>query len=65
MVYARTLAPGLVALLDTPMFQFIGRVLGVPHNPGYPLYVLLTHPVSTAAIRVAAVRINAFSAASR
>jgi hypothetical protein len=26
--YVWTLAPGLVALLDTPMFQFIGRVLG-------------------------------------
>ena len=45
-VYGRTLAPGLIALLDTPMFQFIGRVLGVPHNPGYPLYVLLTYPVA-------------------
>jgi len=33
-VYVRTLAPGLVAVTDTPMFQFVGRVLGVPHNPG-------------------------------
>ena len=45
-VYVRTLAPGLVGVLDTPMFQFIGRVLGVAHNPGYPLYVLLTFPFS-------------------
>ena len=37
---------GIVAELDTPMFQFIGRVLGVAHNPGYPLYVLLTYPVA-------------------
>jgi hypothetical protein len=44
-VYGRTLAPGLIALLDTPMFQFVGRVLGVPHNPGYPLYVMLTYPL--------------------
>jgi hypothetical protein len=61
-VYARTLAPGLVALLDTPMFQFIGRVLGVPHNPGYPLYVLLTHPVSLLPFGSLPYRINAFSA---
>ena len=42
-VYVRTLAPGLTADIDTAMFQFVGRVLGVPHNPGYPLYVLVTH----------------------
>ena len=33
-VYLRTLAPGLTSDLDTPLFQFIGRVLGVAHNPG-------------------------------
>jgi hypothetical protein len=61
-VYVRTLAPGLVATVDTPMFQFIGRVLGVPHNPGYPLYVLLTHPVSLLPVGSLAYRINFFSA---
>ena len=45
-VYIRTLAPGLTDDVDTAMFQFIGRVLGVAHNPGYPLYVLLTHGFS-------------------
>ena len=45
-VYVRTLAPSVVAELDTPMFQFIGKVLGVAHNPGYPLYVLLTYPIA-------------------
>jgi hypothetical protein len=60
-VYVRTLAPGLVALLDTPMFQFIGRVLGVPHNPGYPLYVLLTYPVALLPFGSLPYRINLFS----
>ena len=61
-VYLRTLAPGLVAVVDTPMFQFVGRVLGVPHNPGYPLYVLLTHAFSYVPVGSLAYRINLFSA---
>jgi Protein of unknown function (DUF2723) len=61
-VYVRTLAPGLVGVVDTPMFQFIGRVLGVAHNPGYPLYVLLTFPFSYLPIGSLAYRINLFSA---
>src|SRR5262245_47697415 len=61
-VYVRTLAPGLVGILDTPMFQFIGRVLGVAHNPGYPLYVFLTYPFSYLPIGSLAYRINLFSA---
>jgi hypothetical protein len=44
------------------MFQFIGRVLGVAHNPGYPLYVLLTHPFSYIPVGTLAYRINLFSA---
>jgi hypothetical protein len=60
-VYLRTLAPGLTADVDTAMFQFIGRVLGVPHNPGYPLYVILTHAFSYLPIGSLAYRINLFS----
>ena len=44
------------------MFQFIGRVLGVAHNPGYPLYVFLTFPFSYVPIGSLAYRINLFSA---
>jgi Protein O-mannosyl-transferase TMEM260-like len=61
-VYIRTLAPGLTDDVDTAMFQFVGRVLGVPHNPGYPLYVLLTHAFSYLPIGSLAYRINLFSA---
>jgi hypothetical protein len=61
-VYVRTLAPGLTSDVDTAMFQFVGRVLGVAHNPGYPLYVLLTHAFSYVPIGSLAYRINLFSA---
>lgn len=61
-VYLRTLAPGLFADIDTPMFQFVGRVLGVPHNPGYPLYVMITYLFSYVPIGSLAYRINLFSA---
>jgi hypothetical protein len=58
----RTLAPGLTSDLDTPLFQFIGRVLGVAHNPGYPHYTLLTWPIAQSPIGELAWRINVFSA---
>ena len=61
--YLRTLAPGLTADLDSPLFQFIGRALGVAHNPGYPLYTLLTWPIAQLPVGELAWRINVFSAA--
>jgi hypothetical protein len=61
-VYLATLAPGLIAIVDTPVFQFVGRVLGVPHNPGYPAYVLLTHAYTYFPIGSLAYRMNLFSA---
>jgi hypothetical protein len=61
-VHVGTLAPGMVAVLDTPMFQFVGKVLGVAHNPGYPLYTLLTFPLAHLPIGTLAYRINLFSA---
>ena len=61
-VYIRTLAPGMTSDVDTAMFQFIGRVLGVAHNPGYPVYSLLTHVFSYLPVGSLAYRINLFSA---
>jgi hypothetical protein len=52
----------VVAGRDTAKFQFIGRILGTPHNPGYPLYVLITHVFSYVPIGSVAYRINLFSA---
>jgi hypothetical protein len=60
--YLRTLAPGLTSDQDSPMFQFIGRALGVAHNPGYPLYTLLTWPIAQVPVGELAWRINVFSA---
>ena len=33
-LYVWTLAPGLIDIRDTPAFQYMGRVLGVPHQAG-------------------------------
>ncbi|HEX2309089.1 MAG TPA: DUF2723 domain-containing protein, partial [Vicinamibacterales bacterium] len=61
-LYIRTLAPGLTADVDSAVFQLVGRVLGIPHNPGYPLYVLVTHAFSYVPVGTLAYRINLFSA---
>jgi hypothetical protein len=47
---------------DSAKFQFVGRVLGTAHSPGYPLYVVLTWLFSHLPIGTLAVRINLFSA---
>lgn len=60
--YARTLLPGLHGFGDVTKAQFLGRVLGMTHPTGYPLYILLTAPVSHLPLGSLAVRINAFSA---
>jgi len=61
-VYVATLAPGLVAITDTPKFQFIGRILGTAHPPGYPLYVLISHLFGYIPVGSLAYRINLMSA---
>jgi len=43
-LYAVTLAPGLIAIEDTPKFQFVGKILGTAHPPGYPFYVVGAAP---------------------
>ncbi len=43
-LYLLTLYPGVGGRIntgDSAKFQYIGEILGVPHQPGYPLYVLL------------------------
>jgi len=42
-VYLSTLLPGVGYSGDTGKFQFVGKVLGIPHEPGSPTYVLLNH----------------------
>lgn len=61
-LYVRTLAPGLVAIEDTPKFQFVGHILGTAHPPGYPLFVVVSHLFGWLPIGTVAWRINLLSA---
>ena len=61
-MYWLTLAPGLIGLVDTPKLQFVGAILGVPHPPGYPLYIVLSHGFSHLPFGSLAYRINLMSA---
>src|SRR5260221_13827759 len=61
-VYVRTMYPGLVPFGDSPKFQFVGRIWGTPHNPGYPLYIVVSHIFGLLPIGTLAYRINLMSA---
>ena len=61
-LYVATLQPDFGGPEDTPKFEFIGYVLGIPHPPGYPLYVLLSHAFVALPIGTIAYRANLFSA---
>jgi hypothetical protein len=63
-VYVATMYPGLVGIGDTPKLQFVGSVLGTPHSPGYPLYVLLSWLFAHIPIGTIAYRVNLLSVAS-
>jgi len=44
LLYSFTLQQGVAGIEspgDTAKFQYIGSILGVPHSPGYPLYVII------------------------
>ena len=47
---------------DSPKFQFVGRVLGTSHSPGYPFYAMATWAFGQLPIGTLAYRINLFSA---
>ena len=61
-VYLRTLFPGLGGGGDSAKFQYVGSVLGTPHPPGYPLYVLVSFCFAQIPIGALAWRINTMSA---
>ena len=61
-VYLRTLFPGLGGGGDSAKFQYVGSVLGTPHPPGYPLYVLVSFCFAQIPFGSLAWRINAMSA---
>ena len=61
-LYLSSLQPGMGGSGDAIKFQFIGRILGIPHSPGYPGYVLLSHLFSWLPVGNLAYRINLMSA---
>ncbi|MCX6542871.1 MAG: DUF2723 domain-containing protein [Acidobacteria bacterium] len=61
-VYLATMFPGLSSSGDAAKFAFVGKVLGIPHEPGYPLYVLVSHLFSYLPLGSLAYRANLFSA---
>ena len=60
--YLLTLRTGIGGETDTAKWQFVGKVLGVPHTTGYPLYVLISHLFSCLPLGTLAWRINFMSA---
>ena len=54
--------PGLFGLGDAAKFAFVGKVLGTPHAPGYPLYVMVSHLFSYVPLGTLAYRMNVLSA---
>ncbi len=59
--YLLTLAPGLVGG-DTPELVTAARLLGIPHQPGYPIYTLLGRLFSLVPIAGVAWQVNLLSA---
>jgi hypothetical protein len=57
-----TLRPDVGGTEDSPKFQFVGRVLGTSHSPGYPFYAMATWAFGQLPIGTLAYRINLFSA---
>ena len=61
-VYLATIYPGLVPIGDAAKFAFVGKVLGTPHPPGYPLWVMVSHVFSYLPLGTLAYRMNVLSA---
>ena len=61
-VYLATVYPGLTNIGDASKFSFVGKILGTPHAPGYPLYVWTSHLFSYLPWGSLAYRMNVLSA---
>ena len=61
-VYMLTIYPGLFGVGDAAKFAFVGKVLGIPHAPGYPLYVWCRTCSQYVPLGTLAYRMNVLSA---
>ena len=61
-VYLATIYPGVLDIGDATKFAFVGKVLGIPHAPGYPLYVVVSHLSRDLPFGTLAYRMNVMSA---
>ena len=61
-LFVVTLRPDVGGTEDSPKFQFVGKVLGTSHSPGYPFYAMATWAFGKLPIGTLAYRINLFSA---
>ncbi len=64
LVYGWTMYPGIGGALDSAEFQISGKVLGISHPTGYPLYHLITHLISYIPVSTLALRVTFFSVLS-
>ena len=66
LLYSITLQHGVTGIEspgDSAKFQYIGSILGVPHSPGYPLYVIINWFWSHIPLQISlATKINLLSA---
>lgn len=60
-LYVRTLAPGLL-LGDSGEFQVLASTLGIAHNTGYPIYLLIGKLLTGLPFQTVAYKINLLSA---
>ena len=60
-IYQQTLLPS-VGWGDIARFQYVGRLWGIPHRFGYPLYVAISHLFGQLPVGSLAYRINLMSA---
>jgi hypothetical protein len=60
-LYVRTLAPGLL-LGDSGEFQLLASTLGIAHNTGYPIYLLIGKLISWLPFQTVAYKVNLLSA---
>ena len=60
-VYQQTLLPG-IGWGDIARFQYVGRIWGIPHRFGYPLYIAISHLFGYLPVGNLAYRINLMSA---